>query len=71
MSPEKGPANYNIACDYSLHRDAKESLKYLKLSFEKGYLIYSNISTDTALTNIRQLPEFKALMKKHFPDKVK
>lgn len=62
---------YNVACGYSLKNNVKISLEYLKISFEKGYNDYDGILEDTDLTNIRQLPEFKELMKKYFPDQIK
>lgn len=71
MDPERSVIYYNIACDYSKHNDLQKSLFYLKLSFERGYLIYDNISVDPDLSNIRKLSQYRVLMKKYFPDKLK
>ena len=71
LAPDNQYSYYNIACGYSLSKDLKNSIKYLELALKKGYNDFSNVNTDTDLTNIRQLPEFKALLKKYFPDQVK
>jgi Tfp pilus assembly protein PilF len=64
-------AYYNIACIYSFTNDIPNAIKYLELSFVKGFNSYEDIQVDADLDNIRSTQEFKNLIKKYFPDKVK
>ena len=69
--PQEIQNYYDVACVFALSKDFKNSLKYLKIAFNMGYNNFENMETDYDLTNIRQLPEFKQLLKKYFPNKVK
>ena len=62
---------YNIACLASLDKKTKEALENLEISFQNGYKGYDHVQKDTDLDNIRNTEEFKQLLKKYFPDKVK
>jgi tetratricopeptide (TPR) repeat protein len=62
---------YNMACLESLDKKNKEALENLELSFQNGFKDYDHIQQDTDLDNIRNMGEFKQLLKKYFPDKVK
>lgn len=54
---------YDAACLYSLMNNKKEGIKYLSLAFENGYTGFTHLSVDDDLNNIRELPEFKSLIK--------
>lgn len=62
---------YQIACLYSVAGESAKALDALEQGFKKGFDTYDWILVDEDLDNIRDLPEFKALMKKYFPDWVK
>lgn len=54
---------YDAACLYSLMNSQKEGIKYLNLAFENGFNGFTHLSVDNDLDNIRELPEFKSLVK--------
>ena len=62
---------YNISCCYSLLGNKPEALNYLEDAIKVGFKNFAHIQGDTDLDNIRHEPEFKALMKKYFPDQYK
>ncbi|MCW5908936.1 MAG: tetratricopeptide repeat protein [Chitinophagales bacterium] len=64
-NPDDLQAIYNIGCVYSLQGNLKDALKYLEISFEKGYDNFKHIDADPDLDNIRQSKEFKALIAKY------
>jgi clan AA aspartic protease (TIGR02281 family) len=56
---------YDAACLYSIMKENELALKYLDLAFENGYKDFHHIQVDDDMDNIRELPEFKALIKKY------
>ncbi len=44
--------------------EKEESVHHLKLGLEKGYRNFGHLATDDDLVNVRNLPAFKALIKK-------
>jgi len=56
--------SYQLACIYSLDHNKEESLKYLKIAFEKYYDVHTAIQ-DEDLEFIRNTPEFKALKEQY------
>ncbi len=62
----KPDENYNAACLHSLMGNKKEALDYLSKAFEKdAYRNFNHIERDKDLDNIRQMEEFKQLVKKY------
>ena len=62
---EKHPTKenyYDAACLYSLMNNLTESIKHLRLSFEKGYRDFVHIENDTDMDNIRNTNEFIELV---------
>lgn len=57
--------NYDAACLYSLLGKTSEALKYLEKSLSKGFRRYSLIQRNEDLHNLRNLPEFKSLVRKY------
>jgi len=53
---------YDATCLYSLMNKPIEAMGSLKKSFENGYRDFIHLSNDDDLTNIQNLPEFKALV---------
>lgn len=62
-------AYYNLCCLFSIQSKPTEAFSWLNQALQKGFKDYEHIQTDTDLDNIRQLPEFKTLMEKYFPQK--
>ena len=66
------PINYyNYSCLLSLKNDQSGALDQLENAMIKGYNYFEEIQKDNDLDNVRNTPEFKALMKKHFPEQYK
>ena len=59
-----GDAAYNIARCYSLLRDSKEALRWLGKAIKFDTTDKALANGDEAFDNIRNLPEFKKLVKK-------
>jgi tetratricopeptide (TPR) repeat protein len=53
---------YNAACLFSLLQEPDSAMQYLGKAIELGYRDFKHISRDPDLDNIRNLPEFKALI---------
>jgi len=69
--PDDIASHYNLACGYALSNNNDMGMKYLKIALEKGFKDYDLLSQDPDIQNLRKLPEFTALVKQYFPDKVK
>lgn len=54
---------YDATCLYSLMNKPTEAISNLKIAFQEGYRDFVHISIDDDLDNIRNLPEFIALVK--------
>jgi clan AA aspartic protease (TIGR02281 family) len=59
--PEEGNY-YDAACLYSLMKNPAQSIAYLDTAFIKGYRDFEHLSKDDDLDNVRNQPEFKALI---------
>ncbi len=64
-------AYYNLACIGSLQKNTGMALRYLELSFKKGYAEYAHVMADEDLTYLHEDAGFKALLRKYFPGKTK
>ncbi len=62
----KSDAYFNYSCLLSVRGRTKEALAALGKAIENGYTRQNWIMRDGELENLRKLPEFKELMKKHF-----
>lgn len=56
---------YNAACVYARMGDRQKAMSYLTQAMEKGYLNMVHIRRDTDMDNLRQTPEFGALMERY------
>lgn len=56
---------YDAACLYSIMGNKDKALSYLRKSLEKGYRRFAHIKRDRDLNNIRNTPEFKALINEY------
>jgi tetratricopeptide (TPR) repeat protein len=62
---------YHHACSKALKQDKKTALESLEKSLKLGFGNYFLLTSDDDLSLLRDSPEFKALLKKYFPDKNK
>lgn len=54
---------YDAACLYSIMGEKEKAISYLRQALDKGYRRFAHINRDRDMNNIRELPEFKALIK--------
>lgn len=59
LFPDRPVAYYNLACAYSLKKDAQKSVEFLRQSFEKGFQDLSHYQRDMDLDPIRRSPAFR------------
>lgn len=55
---------YDATCLYSLMKRPADAIKYMTLAFENGYKDIAHLNNDNDLDNVRNNPEFKALVEK-------
>jgi hypothetical protein len=53
---------YNLACAYSLMNETTPSVKYLKLSIQKGFKLFPILEQDSNLAFIRKNPRWKQIL---------
>ena len=58
-------AYYDATCLYSIMNKPEQALEYLKIALEKGYRDFIHMDVDEDLNNIRNLPEYNALIEKY------
>lgn len=56
---------YDAACLYSVMGEKVKALSYLRQSLEEGYRRFAHIKRDRDLNNIRNMEEFKVLLKEY------
>lgn len=61
---------YNAACLYSRMNQPDKALQYLKKCLDMGYRHFGHMRLDSDLDNIRDLDEYKALVKQYAPQEV-
>lgn len=62
---------YKLACINSILFHKRQALQYFERAVRLGYRFYTQIQEDNQLKNFRDTPEFKAIMKKYFPNDYK
>ena len=62
---EKRIDDYNAACLYSLLGEKEKALLYLERSLDDGFRNFNHIDRDDDFDNIRDLPEFEALIERY------
>jgi len=63
--PENAGHYYDRACLYSRMGRLQESVAALRTAFEKGYRSFAHIRQDDDMDAVRELPEFKALIREY------
>lgn len=62
---ELGSGGYNLACLHSIKGDREEALKLLDSSLSKSEVTIEHIDDDDDWDNLREDPDFIALLNKH------
>jgi clan AA aspartic protease (TIGR02281 family) len=63
--PDEKGNYYDQACLYARMGKSQESVAALRTAFEKGYRTFAHIEADDDMDAIREMPEFKALIKEY------
>lgn len=66
LCPEDATVYYNLACSYSVLKDAGKAMQALETSFRLGYCDFKHMMEDQDLDLLKQNPEFRELVKKYF-----
>ncbi len=61
---QRGLALYNITCAYSVTNDKQKALKYLEKAIAAGWNNLDHMESDPDMDNIRDEPEYSALLKR-------
>lgn len=62
---DRAGSYYDAACLYSIMGEKDKAIDYLKQAFEQGFHRIAHTYADHDLDNIRELPEYKALLDKY------
>ena len=62
---------YNLTCLQSRQNQMEQAYETLEKALKNGYSEYERMHDDPDLAPLRSMPEWAALMKKYFPEKVK
>ncbi len=62
LRPDDCIVHYNLGCSLARARHHREAIAALRKAFELGYIDYRHLETDCDLENLRDEPEFKALL---------
>lgn len=63
LRPTDPVVHYNLACTLARLAEVNESLQMLKAAIRLGYDDFGHIETDPDLDPLRDMPEFKALLR--------
>ena len=66
VGPNFGDAYYNLACIFALTGRRQSALGYLKIAVLNGFVFDQDLARDADLRSIREMSEFKALMRGEF-----
>ncbi len=67
LQPDNATAHYNLACSLALSKRRADALRSLRQAVSLGYEDYDWMSQDPDLEDLKNAPEFKALLKKLQP----
>lgn len=65
LLPADSTVHYNLACDYSLLKNAQSCLETLDKALKLGYRAFKHMEKDPDLEFIRQDPRYKELLLKY------
>ena len=67
LQPENATARYNLACSLALSKRKTDALRVLAEAIQLGYSDYEWMSQDPDLESLKNVGEFKVLLKKLKP----
>lgn len=65
LNPNNVGNYYDAACVYSRLGEKEKAIEYLRTAFEKGYTRLHHLETDDDMDPLREMPEFKQLLKEY------
>jgi tetratricopeptide (TPR) repeat protein len=65
LRPRDGIAHYNLACSLAMQGESGEALSALAQAIDFGYRDFGHLEVDPDLESLRQLPAYRALMKRY------
>lgn len=65
LNPNNAGNYYDAACIYSRLGEKDKAIAYLRTAFEKGYTKFHHIEKDDDMDPLREMPEFKQLLKEY------
>ena len=72
LNPNDPGSPYSLASIYSTQDNIEDGFNYLEIALKNGISFYDMLQVDVTLTSLRKnTVQWKALMKKYFPKKVK
>jgi tetratricopeptide (TPR) repeat protein len=71
LDTERPVGYYNLACLEAKKGQNKVAIDWLLQAHEKGWNDFETLSKDEDLVSLHAMSEWKALMKKYYPDKIK
>jgi hypothetical protein len=63
IDPSDYASAYNLACAWSILGKEKRALKWLRRSFDRGFVDFKHAATDPDLEALRRLDGFAALLR--------
>jgi tetratricopeptide (TPR) repeat protein len=64
LRPRDGIAHYNLACSLAMQGEVTEAMSALAQAIDYGYRDFGHLEVDPDLESLRQLPAYRALMKR-------
>ena len=64
LRPRDGIAHYNLACSLAMQGEVSEAMSALVQAIDYGYRDFGHLEVDPDLESLRQLPAYRALMKR-------
>ena len=65
LNPDNVGNSYDAACVYSRLGEKEKAIAYLRTAFEKGYTRFHHLETDDDMAPLREMPEYKQLLKEY------
>jgi tetratricopeptide (TPR) repeat protein len=65
LAPDDGVAHYNLACSLAMRGATGDAIESLGRAIELGYNDFSHLEVDPDLVNLRQMPQYQALLRQY------
>lgn len=67
---DRAGSYYDAACLYSIMGEKNKAIEFLQKAFEQGFRRIAHTYADHDLDNIREMPEYKALLEKYSAEEI-